>query len=246
MILKRNIPLYFSLYHKIKRSIFSGEIQKGGKIGSIEELARQYDFSKASVRKALDLLANEGLILKSQGWDTIVPEDVDLSLVDLGEIIRLHELEITIREASVDFLFSGWTKPEPQLIHIYGDDKIPPDRQIYKMHTKVNFPKKEGVKAIQFIYVAEKIMHEIVADSLNPLDILLSLAKRIQTAPLKYRDSLRPILCTDTDAESLGIPDGTPIFYQSMAFTDFEDHWCFHVDMLSTANIRVREDQLNI
>ncbi|WP_028044512.1 GntR family transcriptional regulator [Candidatus Stoquefichus massiliensis] len=65
-----SMPLYLQLKNTIKGLIDSGEIQKGEKIPSENELCKKYDVSRITVRNALADLENEGYLIKKQGKGT--------------------------------------------------------------------------------------------------------------------------------------------------------------------------------
>lgn len=60
-------PLYLQLRDMIKGLINSGEIKKGDKIPSENELCQKYNVSRITVRNALSQLEEEGYIIKKQG-----------------------------------------------------------------------------------------------------------------------------------------------------------------------------------
>ena len=53
------------LVEDLKRQIMSGEIRPGDKISSENVLAKEYDISRQTVRKAIDILRNEGFLYSS-------------------------------------------------------------------------------------------------------------------------------------------------------------------------------------
>lgn len=87
MALGQKIPLFFRLHHKLKQYIIQEEIPRGSKIDTIEELARRHGISRTSVRRSLDLLESEGLLINKQGLGTTVPVDLNLHFFDLATLI---------------------------------------------------------------------------------------------------------------------------------------------------------------
>ncbi|MFA5354990.1 MAG: GntR family transcriptional regulator, partial [Thermodesulfovibrionales bacterium] len=64
--------LYIQLTKIIQGEISSGRLKPGQKIPTEEELCRQYEVSKITVRQAINNLASDGLIVKVQGKGTFV------------------------------------------------------------------------------------------------------------------------------------------------------------------------------
>jgi DNA-binding LacI/PurR family transcriptional regulator len=60
-------PIYEALAERIRRSIHRGDFKPGELVGSEHELARQESISRMTVRKASELLVNEGLLERRPG-----------------------------------------------------------------------------------------------------------------------------------------------------------------------------------
>jgi DNA-binding LacI/PurR family transcriptional regulator len=67
-----NPRLYLSLKNKICERIYKGLYQDGETIPPERTLAETFEVSRVTVRKALDLLENEGIIERTQGSGTVV------------------------------------------------------------------------------------------------------------------------------------------------------------------------------
>ncbi len=65
-------PLYQQIKLLITRSLQSGEWRPGEAIPSEIELAARYKVSQGTVRKAIDVLADENLVVRRQGKGTFV------------------------------------------------------------------------------------------------------------------------------------------------------------------------------
>ena len=65
-------PLYRQIVADIKSKIVSGELKVDDRIGSHQELAKKYDVSLITVKKALADLINEGLLYSRIGKGTFV------------------------------------------------------------------------------------------------------------------------------------------------------------------------------
>lgn len=69
-------PKYFTLMEKLKNEIVSGEIRPGEKLPSENEFARQYNLSRHTVRKALEVLAQQGYVEAFHGKGTFCSENM--------------------------------------------------------------------------------------------------------------------------------------------------------------------------
>ena len=66
------IPLYYQLAQILREQIHSDERHTGDQMPSERELMQRYDISRNTVRQALDMLANEGLIVRNHGHGTYI------------------------------------------------------------------------------------------------------------------------------------------------------------------------------
>ncbi|HEC23233.1 MAG TPA: GntR family transcriptional regulator [Chloroflexi bacterium] len=66
------LPYYYQLYEILRGQILRGEWQPGQMLPTETELLEQYQVSRATVRQALDMLVNEGLIYRQRGRGTFV------------------------------------------------------------------------------------------------------------------------------------------------------------------------------
>jgi GntR family transcriptional regulator len=64
------VPLYQQLIDVLRSALVNGEIRPGEQLPSESELISQYHISSITVRKAIAVLAKEGLVVKKQGKGT--------------------------------------------------------------------------------------------------------------------------------------------------------------------------------
>ena len=89
---KSNIPLYIQLSDEIREQIKSGKIKEGDKLLSEPEMVQKYGVARLTVRDALSILVNEGLLEKHHGKGTFCRKNVFLNryrvdiLLDLSDV----------------------------------------------------------------------------------------------------------------------------------------------------------------
>ncbi|WP_279010828.1 GntR family transcriptional regulator [Synergistes jonesii] len=66
------IPLYEQVSNKIQEKILKGELKPGERIGSINELLKEYEVSRVTAVNALEDLVKRGFVVKRQGKGTFV------------------------------------------------------------------------------------------------------------------------------------------------------------------------------
>lgn len=68
------VPLYQQLMEAIQNQILKGELKENDRIPTEIELSKQYDVSRITVRKAVELLVDEEILIKRQGIGTFVSQ----------------------------------------------------------------------------------------------------------------------------------------------------------------------------
>jgi GntR family transcriptional regulator len=66
------VPLYYQLAQNIETAIRSGRLSSGSHLDNEIELARQLRVSRPTVRRAIGVLANRGLVIRRHGIGTLV------------------------------------------------------------------------------------------------------------------------------------------------------------------------------
>jgi DNA-binding GntR family transcriptional regulator len=71
-----DVPPYQQVAAILREQILSGQIQPRRPIPSVTTLQQTYGIARGTVRKAVALLAQEGLVVLRPGWGTfVVPAD---------------------------------------------------------------------------------------------------------------------------------------------------------------------------
>lgn len=96
------VPRYVQIADLLRQRIARGGWSAGMRVPSNEELMREFDVSRITVRQAVDVLARDGLLEARQGTGTFVSGEVrddrwlrvETSLADLAEVYRDTKPEI--------------------------------------------------------------------------------------------------------------------------------------------------------
>ena len=76
MYARSAVPLYIQIASALRQRIESGHWQLGQKISTLEELEREFEVARVTVRLAIELLEEEGLVHRQQGRGTFVADKV--------------------------------------------------------------------------------------------------------------------------------------------------------------------------
>jgi len=69
---RSRVPLYIQVASVLRTRIQSGQWSAGDKISTLEELEREFEVARVTVRQAVDILREEGLLQARQGLGTFV------------------------------------------------------------------------------------------------------------------------------------------------------------------------------
>lgn len=65
------VPLYQQLSEKIKQQITDGKLKAGDKLMTEAEFSQHFEVSRITVRKAIELLADDGFVVRKQGMEPL-------------------------------------------------------------------------------------------------------------------------------------------------------------------------------
>lgn len=89
-----NLPLYIQLADLLREQIKNGEIKEGDKLPSESEMIEKYHLGRLTVRDALSILVNEGLLEKHHGKGTFCKSSY---------IEQKHRIDIILNLSDVSF-----------------------------------------------------------------------------------------------------------------------------------------------
>src|SRR3954469_5024451 len=72
---RSRVPLYLQVASVMRRRIETGHWQPGQKISTLEELEREFEVARVTVRQAVELLREEKLLWCQQGRGTFVADE---------------------------------------------------------------------------------------------------------------------------------------------------------------------------
>jgi GntR family transcriptional regulator len=232
-----NIPLYFQFYLAMKNNILLGDIKPGSRLPTINELNEEYGVSHATVRKALELLREEGLITKKRGVGTQVRESVDIQL--LQPKITLQEAYDKFKDSNPPKVLSAkWDVP-PRRISSLLDKQSGVYRQgkIYTEHVFRGSGQSFGRKAVLKNYIPANTIEKYGEKNFKGHYFIIIVRNHPEAlAGGKAKTIIRPSICDAETARLLGIPDGTPVFFRSIIYYDHTGNIIYITEDTPTAN----------
>ena len=106
------VPLYQQLSEKIKQQITDGKLKAGDKLMTEAEFSQHFEVSRITVRKAIELLADDGFVVRKQGIGTFVAEKKLHRVVD-NQIISFTEMsKMDGHVPSAELITVEWMIPD--------------------------------------------------------------------------------------------------------------------------------------
>jgi GntR family transcriptional regulator len=155
-----NIPLYIQVKQKITQELMSGNWRAGDLIPSEIELAQSYQVSQGTVRKAIDELSIEKILIRRQGKGTYVTTHNE-------EQIQLRFLRLTSSKGNKEKLESQLLSFEKTRVNSYVANRLNlrPGSSVYKIKRVLTFAKKPLI--LDEIYISTIPFKGLNAEMIN-------------------------------------------------------------------------------
>ncbi|MBA2175040.1 GntR family transcriptional regulator [Halobacillus locisalis] len=212
-------PLYRRIAQQIKKEIESGQWKQGDSIPAELHLSEKYEASRVTVRQAIKVLVEEGLLEKIQGSGTYVKEQKIEH--NIFELISFTEEMRSLSKEPVNRVLDF------QLIH-------PPDH----VQRKLKLSDNEKVFYVRRQRLVDEVPY-VLEDTYLPVNLFPNLSYQIMTGSKydyiekevgkKIKDSFQeviPVLPSEDIAEALTVNVDTPIL-KIQSYSVFEDGTVF-------------------
>ncbi|RKX99121.1 MAG: hypothetical protein DRP54_07775 [Spirochaetes bacterium] len=218
------IPLYIQLSDWLEEMIKSEKFEVGSMLPSEAELSKEVGVNRNTVRHAIDLLMQKGLVEKRKGVGTIVKRK--------SPIYPLHKLNVMTSFVD-DFEFDNILIAD----EILNKSRIKPTNELKR---QLNLLPDEDVVKIERVRIAEKVplVLEIQYYSFEKFGKLLDMDIKGSMYEILTREfnadldhsikTIKAVMPTKYIASVLGIHLTTPcIFIESLAYT--KENECIEV-----------------
>lgn len=127
------IPSYVAIYNMLYSDIINGLYKNGIQLPSETDLSERYEVSRNTLRQALTILAEDGLISKHQGKGTFITykgeEEVVTNKAIVNSIIEFCKEEID--EIDISYNFAPPTDIAQQKLNIKASEIVMASNNIY-------------------------------------------------------------------------------------------------------------------
>ncbi|MCB2188267.1 MAG: GntR family transcriptional regulator [Deltaproteobacteria bacterium] len=204
------MPVYYQIKETINDWVISGEYGPGAKLPSENELAELFQVSRLTVRRAISLLIQEGLLHARRGEGTFVTSN--------QEFINSFSLEFS---GFMDDLFYQISKSHPKTVQI---ERIKPSHYILeKLQLDEDTPEIVYIRRVRFLrdksfavtvnYLPVDIGSRFTAEDLFRRPLLKILEQDMGICFTEAFQTIEASFSNQQISEELGIPSGSPILY---------------------------------
>jgi len=196
------IPRYVQLAELLRARIGRGQWAAGGRLPSLDELGREFDVARVTVRQAIDVLAREGLVSPEQGRGTFVTQR-KADKRRLHAVTTMGELAELYRDTKPELLNLSEASSAPALEEGEGE---PAPKYFYmrRMHAIDGMP-----YCVISIYLDDRIFRKAPARVRQELVIPLLMSLKVKIANARQRLTIGT---ADVDeALHLGVPVNSPV-----------------------------------
>ncbi|MDO4489350.1 MAG: GntR family transcriptional regulator [Eubacteriales bacterium] len=210
------VPLYIQLSNRLQELIQDGTYKKGEKIPSEDELGTMYSVSRVTVRKALDVLVQDGVLRRSHGLGTFVANSIFI------------ESPYAQGSFTASCKQQGVT-PSTKILHmekVEAKDKIAADMGIKKgahVYELRRLRLANGLASIYEIdYISCEMGDKLLSENLEDASLLAVIEKKCGMRYDGVQDMFDIAYATGETAKSLDCKEDTPLLcvYQKVYSTD--------------------------
>jgi GntR family transcriptional regulator len=231
-------PRYIQVYSSVRDWIFQGSYKPGSRLPTEEELCRMFDVSRITTRKAVDMLVDEGLVLRQPGRGTFVVED-------LADAPVVGEMDQLLRK--VERLGKKTVVGEAEILEVEADaetqrdlDLLPGAKVQRASHTRLMDKEPIGY-VVTYLPAALKVRFDLKELNESPMLTLLE-RKGVDIASLDQ--VISATLADARLASLLNVTVGAPLVHIRLVVFDSErrpvermlawyrgDHYRHHVHL---------------
>ena len=209
------LPFYYQLYEILRGKILRGEWQPGDMLPTEGELLEQHRVSRSTVRQALDMLVNEGLIYRQRGRGTFVahpPVEQGLS-----RIISFTEDMIQRGLKPQTEVLSSGLMPAPE--NIAKVLQIEPGEELAHLE-RLRLADGEPM-SIEESYLVHRYCPGVLEQDYARNPLRVALEKKYGIRLVYARQSIRAISAPRSLAEKLSIqPNGAILYIERVSFSE--------------------------
>ena len=210
-------PLYAQIAEGVLDRIESGDLSPGDRIPSERKLSRMLGVNRLTVRRALEMLASQGLLSRRQGDGTYVTElKIERQAGRLVPFTRGMERRGYLPQAQVVSL-----DKRPAGVAVAGQLRLSVSAAVYRLHRLWSI-NQEPVMLEELLVPAQRFPGFDGFD-LCQRSVYDVFEAEYGVVVVRARQSLEPVVATEYEAELLGVKAGFPLMLERRLGFDQND-----------------------
>lgn len=204
---KSMVPRYFQIFEELYKEITEGSYNEGDKFPSDTELVKKYEVSRGTIREALKMLYQRGMLVRKQGKGSFITynkiEQDAKRLMGFTELMKSHG-----KEPSAKILEITTKIPSSRiqrLLHLTEHDKIV---KIERLRFGDNEP-----LIIERSYFNFDLFKDLMRFDLEKESIYLLLYNNTKIRLGEAKQSIEAIGAGQHESELLKVEPGTPLLF---------------------------------
>ncbi len=204
----QKIPSYLPIYNMLYSNIISGKYKENSVLPSENTLSEDYQVSRHTIRQALTILNQDGLIQKQQGKGSIVTYNKVTNSSNYENQVYNLVLECAIQEIdeiNIEYNFAPPTDIAVEKLSIDKNDIVMASNNMY-------FVKNKSV-AHGFFQIPVKYIHQVPIDLNQEEDV----SRLINSIIFEMADTatihVRLVLAEENITSFLDIEENEPLIY---------------------------------
>jgi len=200
------LPIYHQIRRYIKHAVLDRTFQANHQIPPENDLAKQFNVNRITIRQAISSLVDEGLLIRVRGKGTFVTQDEALiQKMSLKNIGLTSELLLPLKHSKTLSVVIEDVEPSPVV-----RDKLELDKN-EKYVTKIVRDRivREGFRAFTINYLPRELGSKLEIKELQKRPLLMILEEDFN---IEFSAAFQTIEASFADAETaehLGIPSGS-------------------------------------
>ncbi len=203
------IPRYYQLKEILEQRIQAGEFQPGDQFRTDENLCLEYDLSRGTVRRAVDMLVDEGRLRREQGRGTFVTAPllapIFFHLAGFDEEMHQRGRVPSARLISLKVI--------PASEKIALDLKLCPGEEVFEIE-RLRLADGQPM-ALEMRYMAQKICPELIHEDLEGQSIHKLLIDKYSIPLIRARHIIEARPLTERESTLLEAPACSAGFFVS-------------------------------
>ena len=209
-----SVPFFIQIAETMKRRILSGLYNPGKQLFTGEELEREFQTSNITIRKAMEILKNDGFVERRRGLGTTVSKIDPAPLeFELGRSFKKLKKSIDKLNTRVEVLEILITRSSEYVQNILS---IEDDQEIWRM--KRNRIYKGLPVSFNTYYADPRFCSKILKKDAEKNDILYAIEQAVGKKIHNVKQTLKSIVADLDISSALKIPFGAPVFFNECTY----------------------------